>query len=97
MVAITKEMKGIPYISVICRHVELDILVPHLEDGVHCAVNFSKDCHGNEVVKKCQCVLEFSSTVPISRMNFLTVTEKTTGQKLVSLCFELLYFSAYLQ
>ena len=77
------------------RHVELDVLVPQLEDGVCCAISISKDCQGNEVGKKCQCVLEFSSTVPISRMDFLIVTERSSGQKLVAHCFKLLDSSAF--
>lgn len=70
----------------ICRNVELDVCVPHFEDGVHCVAKFPGDCKMFEcsgIVTKCPCVLEFSSTLPISRMDFLTVTERTSGYKLV--------------
>ena len=72
------------------RNVDLDIFVPFLGEEVHCTVNIPNGpSPGNGIVTKCLCALKFSSTVPLSRVDFLVVTEKISGQRCVSSCLSL--------
>ena len=66
------------------RSVDLDVSVPKMEEYVYFCVKFPEGSH----IEECShhpvdlpCVLEFSSSEPISCMEYITFTERSTRKR----------------
>ena len=69
-------------VSVLCSPVELSVSLPIVESEVNLAVTFPEDStvHNVDYSKKTEisCQLEFSSTKPISKSDYIIITDKSS-------------------
>ena len=68
------------------RPVNLEISLPTMEDHVDFTAHFPQGCQAVNCLKEkvdLPCTLEFSSSQPVSRMDYITFSDKTTGKRCV--------------
>ena len=71
------------------RPVNLEVLLPTMEDHVDFTAHFPQGCQAVNCLEEkvdLPCTLEFSSSQPVSRMDYITFSDKTTGKRCVCVC-----------
>ena len=71
------------------RPVNLEVSLPTMESHVDFTAHFPQGCQAANCLQEkvdLPCTLEFSSSQPVSRTDYITFSDKTTGKRCVSVC-----------